>query len=244
MHPHIIYKQRGENLAELVVRARQFFDIPINTPITYAGRLDPLAEGVMILLSGDDVHHKEIFLGLDKVYTVTVVLGITTDSYDVLGMPTLQNNNMITKENIIDVLYKQKNITTQTYPQYSSKTVNGVPLWKHTRDGNQVELPTRDVKIHDVILIETSIITASELLKQVRYITDTVQGDFRQNEIYNTWEKIFSHDETFHTLVIRYHVGSGTYIRNLVHELGQDLGTGAVILKLVREQVGDYIIEK
>jgi tRNA pseudouridine55 synthase len=57
-------------------------------PMTYAGRLDPLACGVLVVLTGEDVHSKEQFLGLDKQYEAEILFGFETDSYDILGIPS------------------------------------------------------------------------------------------------------------------------------------------------------------
>ena len=54
--------------------------------ITYAGRLDPLAEGEMILLVGEEVHNKQDYLDLEKEYEVDILLGVSTDSFDILGL--------------------------------------------------------------------------------------------------------------------------------------------------------------
>src|SRR5690242_7060202 len=54
-------------------------------PITYAGRLDPLAHGVLLLLIGKESKKKSEYLSLPKSYKFEVVFGITTDTYDLLG---------------------------------------------------------------------------------------------------------------------------------------------------------------
>lgn len=41
----------------------------------------------------------------------------------------------------------------------------------------------------------------------------------------------------------RIRCSKGTYIRTLVHDLGQDLGVGAYITELRRTKIGDYLVE-
>jgi len=53
--------------------------------MTYAGRLDPLAEGLLLVLTGEECKNKEKYLGLDKEYEVDVLFGFATDTYDILG---------------------------------------------------------------------------------------------------------------------------------------------------------------
>ena len=52
------------------------------------GRLDPLAEGVLLILIGDECKNKEKYLGLDKEYEVAIIFGISTDTGDALGLAT------------------------------------------------------------------------------------------------------------------------------------------------------------
>ena len=54
--------------------------------MTYAGRLDPLASGVLLVLVGEECKKKEKYLGLDKEYELTILFGFSTDSHDVLGL--------------------------------------------------------------------------------------------------------------------------------------------------------------
>jgi tRNA U55 pseudouridine synthase TruB len=55
--------------------------------MTYAGRLDPLAEGLMIVLTGDDCMKKDEYTNMSKQYEVhSACLASATDTYDLLGI--------------------------------------------------------------------------------------------------------------------------------------------------------------
>ena len=60
--------------------------------MTYAGRLDPMAEGVLLILAGKTVYEKEKYLKLDKEYEGEILFGFETDTYDILGLPKEKNN--------------------------------------------------------------------------------------------------------------------------------------------------------
>jgi tRNA pseudouridine55 synthase len=47
----------------------------------------------------------------------------------------------------------------------------------------------------------------------------------------------------FQILTIRFHVGSGTYIRSLAEELGAQLGYPASLYNLRRTKVGEFSID-
>ena len=250
-HPLIVWKHTGETLDQLLDRVRLEYGISEGTKITYAGRLDPIAEGIMILLTGEHVHEKDSFNKLDKYYTTRVVFGFNTDTYDVLGLPQLINtytrdiNNHITITEINLLLDNQLGTHHQSYPLYSSKTVNGIPLWKLSRDGNLPEtIPSREITVYSAHITSPDFIsyTGAELLREIEQTITSINGDFRQDEILRNWQSMIIPNHTYYTVDIDYHVSHGTYIRGLVHELGEKLETGAVILRLRRDRVGGYTL--
>ncbi len=87
LSPIVIWKKIGQTPLEALEMERERRSISRDVPMTYAGRLDPLAEGALIILTGDACRSKEHYLSLDKTYTIEVLLGVSTDSGDVLGMP-------------------------------------------------------------------------------------------------------------------------------------------------------------
>lgn len=241
-NPLIVWKNSGETLDQLLDRVRLEYDINTETKMTYAGRLDPLARGIMIILTGDAVHDKELYNKLDKRYRATVVLGFETDTYDVIGIPqSVKHDLSVSRETVQELIYEQIGTHTQTYPPYSSKNVGGVPLWKLARDGELPDvMPSREITVHSAEITSNDILSGKNLLSTVRETVSRVTGDFRQNEILASWEKNIDTEKSYQVLEIDYHVGSGTYIRGLVHELGRQLGTGAVLIGLERYQVGNY----
>ncbi len=81
----ITYKNQGETPLESLEKVRKEHSISADIPMTYAGRLDPMAEGVMILLVGEECKNKDQYLGLDKTYKFEILVGFETDTYDLLG---------------------------------------------------------------------------------------------------------------------------------------------------------------
>src|ERR1035437_1661782 len=83
-----LYKNKGETPLECLERFKKDNPEYEKERMTYAGRLDPLAEGLLIVLYGDEIKNKEKYLGLDKEYEVDILFGFATDTYDVLGKVT------------------------------------------------------------------------------------------------------------------------------------------------------------
>ncbi len=237
-----IWKERAETLAVLLKRFKKENEIDENQPVTYAGRLDPMAEGIVVMLVGDAVYEKEKFSGLDKTYTFTILLGISTDTYDVLG--TITNNQIpiikrITKEDIEKVVEKIK--TKQLpYPLYSSKPVDGKPLFIHAREGNTPEnIPLQRGKIREIDLEKIEQISLSEIATDIINDIKKVRGDFRQGEILESWKQLVAeHPDTQVTITtLEATVESGVYIRSIAHEIGKELGVGAIAYSIARSTV-------
>lgn len=219
------------------------------TPMTYAGRLDPLAEGELLILIGDECKNKDKYLGLDKEYEIEVVFGVETDTYDALGIaskpvdPVKVSAHIGTNEAIDDLdLHKYIGTFTQEYPPYSSRTVNGVALHELARaDKLPEEMPTKEVQIYEIEELKRERISGFELEAHILDKVDLVKGDFRQEEIKRHWSAMLddgiSNEELFDVVTIRVKCSSGTYMRSLAHQIGKDIGAGAIALSIKRTKI-------
>jgi tRNA pseudouridine55 synthase len=118
--------------------------------MTYAGRLDPMAEGVLIVLTGEKNKEREAYTGLDKDYEFEFILGLETDTHDVLGKITeTKQPKVISEKDIQNALKKFTGKFKQKYPAYSSKVVGGVPLFDLARKGKlaTVVMPDHEVEV-------------------------------------------------------------------------------------------------
>ena len=82
----LLNKDVSETPLECLERFRGENPEYANIKMTYAGRLDPMASGLLVVLAGGMVQKKEEFLKLPKTYEATVVLGIESDTFDCLGI--------------------------------------------------------------------------------------------------------------------------------------------------------------
>ncbi len=228
-----IYKHIGETPLEALERFRREQGIATDIPMTYAGRLDPMAEGLLLILIGEECKNKEKYLGLDKEYEVEVLFGITSDTYDTLGI-VQQSTNAPPSLSRIN-MKKYVGPFTQPYPAYSSKTVNGKQLHELARDDELPDdMPTKEVRIHSINVLGTSTIEATNLNARVLSNMAKVTGDFRQAEIKESWATI---QGSFPVMLIRVSCSSGTYMRSLAHRIGQDAGCGALALSIRRTKI-------
>ncbi|HTH93502.1 MAG TPA: hypothetical protein VL576_03440 [Candidatus Paceibacterota bacterium] len=225
------WKKPGETLATMLRRFREEHNLGSDEKLTYAGRLDPMAEGIVPILSGEARFQKERFMNRSKTYEVEVLLGIGTDTGDMLGLAT---PNVILSQAKGDVFVKQGvtkiekalEIIRQTvslpYPNYSSIPVDGKPLFVHARAGNKVVLPIKKVKIYDLELLSIKERKFSDLVAESVAVIEKVEGDFRQQEIIAQWEDMEREygNETVQIVTIRTTVSSGTYMRAIAEKLG------------------------
>ncbi|MFT7557846.1 MAG: tRNA pseudouridine55 synthase [Planctomycetota bacterium] len=241
-----VWKKRTETLAELLVRVKIEQEISPEEKVTYAGRLDPMAEGLVVLLVGSEVYEKDRMIGLSKEYEVEILFGIGSDTDDVLGIYTLGSSIVLTRAVVKSHLAEFVGSREESYPSYSSKTVDGKPLWQWHRQGKigQVTIPTHIETIDDIALLSLTTKKSSEVFKKIKNDVPKVIGDFRQEEILERLDTItFLLPRELTVAKIRVTVQSGTYMRTLARRVGEALGTKALALSITRTKVGDLVKE-
>jgi tRNA pseudouridine55 synthase len=245
---YTVNKQLGETPLACLERIRYENMISSDVPMTYAGRLDPMAEGLMIILEGDECKDKEKYTRLDKTYEFGILVGFETDTYDLLGLVTEKENGSVIPdlirnlEGLQDVLNSFVGKQAQSYPAYSSKTVDGKQLHTYAREGTAVESPKHEIEIYNLRCTSTVILKKDELEKQIQERIGKIVGDFRQTEILQKWSEVLSQtpQTEFHILSCTIDCGPGTYVRQLVHDIGEKLGVPMVTFSIKRTKVGHY----
>jgi tRNA pseudouridine(55) synthase len=214
-----------------------------NEKMTYAGRLDPMASGLLLVLAGKEVKNKEKYLKLDKEYEFKILFGFSTDTYDILGK-VLKVKKFKVDKNKLEVLIKQdlKYFTgkfMQKYPLYSSKTVDGKPLYSYARANNKVKIPSREVSIKEIKLLKIETMSSKKLLENIEKRVAKVKGDFRQEEILKVWKKSV-YPSVFFLAEFKIKCGSGTYVRGIANSLGEKIRIPALAFYIKRTKIGKY----
>lgn len=241
-----IYKPLGLTPLQLLDRLRVDRPEFKYEKLSYAGRLDPMAEGVMLILVGEANQEREKYLSLDKIYEFEFILGISTHSYDLLGIVDQISSSLdLNDEGLNNVLNQFTGTQTLPYPVYSSRTVQGKPLWWWDRQDklSEIELPINEFEVYALDLLQISTITSRVLLTDVEVKISLVKGDFRQTEIGKRWKEVlYNNSSEFPLIKCRIHCSSGTYVRSIVNQIGQQLCTGAVTLSILRTKVGKFFL--
>lgn len=123
--------------------------------VGHCGTLDPFATGLLILVSGRYTKRAQEFSKLDKVYRATIRLGAISTTGDPEGeIEPCQVNHIPAESEIRAVLAKFTGQITQTPPAYSAIKVNGRRAYQLARAGQLVDLPSRQVQVYDLKLLD------------------------------------------------------------------------------------------
>ncbi len=198
-----VYKPKGLTSFEVVRRVRRELNLK---KIGHSGTLDPLAEGLLILLTGSETKSMTGFLKLDKEYLATLRLGVVSKSHDLETELVERASSVedITSDRIDEVLRKFTGKIEQVPPDFSATWVNGKRAYKLARKGVKPDLKPKLVTVDEIRA-----------------------------------EKI-----ALPMIQLRIVCSSGTYVRSLARDIGEELGCGAVLTDLVRTRIGSYKIEE
>jgi tRNA pseudouridine(55) synthase len=228
--------------------------IPANVPIAYAGRLDPMAEGKLLLLIGEECKKIAEYRERDKTYIVEVLFGVSTDTGDLLGLVKHVSNIKCKIKSVHTELPKFIGTHEWEYPVFSSRTVQGKPLFKWFYEGriSEIEIPKRKMTFYSLGMIDSRTMSAQELLEQAQERIEKVTKvedvdkewgqDFRRGDVLKKWQESLNvslalcNKFTLVTIVCR--CGSGTYMRTLAEKIGEALGVPACAFSITRTQIG------
>ena len=239
-----LYKQRGETPLECIQRfAKNNSDLK-GEKMTYLGRLDPLAEGVLLAASGEDIGKGEKLLELNKEYDFVSLFGFATDTYDVLGkILRVEKLGDLDEGEIRKVATIYEGEREQKYPAFSSKMLSKI------NQPPDITPPSKKIIVYKLQFHGLDMLNNKELFGRLLMDISRVKGDFRQHEILTLWKQILIESEKKKS-DIKYFLGrfssdvsSGTYIRSLVNDIGNTLGCGATVLSIKRMRVGGYRIK-
>jgi len=244
-----LYKQLGETPRERLERLRTQRPEFRHEVLSYAGRLDPMAEGVLLCLVGPTNKKREMYLDMSKIYVLDVLFGFSTDTYDILGRVMEKGESASLRRKAIEkALNEFRGAVSQEYPPFSSKTVEGKSLIEWARAGaiSAMVLPRRTVTIYDIDLTAVYKVEEPTLLSYIDRSVDKVDGDFRQDEIMRLWKRSLRKEgaREFVCATVEVSCSSGTYVRSIAHGLGAELGVPALALHILRTKVGEYEVER
>lgn len=173
--------------------------------VGHAGTLDPLAEGLLIILVGKCTKLFSKFANFDKEYLGVLKLGEVTTTGDSQGKVIRKEEYKdISREKIKEIFFSFLGEIEQIPPMVSALRVKGKRLYNLARRGIVVERPPRRIHILSLEVLKIN-------LPLIEFCV---------------------------------HCSKGTYVRKLAEDIGEKLGCGAHMVKILRLSIGPFKIEK
>jgi tRNA pseudouridine55 synthase len=194
----IIDKPGGMTSHDVVNRVRRILHQP---SVGHLGTLDPLATGVLPLVTGSLTRLAQFYGASEKTYEGVIRFGFATDTYDSDG--EARGPSQIVKvslEQLRELATRFVGLLEQMPPPFSAKKIKGVPAYKLARRHDEVALKPVQVEIKQFDILAV----------------DGDQASFRAR------------------------VASGTYMRSVAHDMGEQLGCGAHLQSLRRTSLGEF----
>src|SRR5215475_1011089 len=134
----IIDKPTGFTSHDVVNRVRRILH---QRSVGHLGTLDPLATGVLPLVTGSLTRLAQFYNGSEKTYEGTIRFGFATDTYDTEGQPVSTPQEVSVDLANLEALAAQfRGTIEQIPPPFSAKKVHGVPAYKLARKQKEVVL--------------------------------------------------------------------------------------------------------
>ena len=126
--------------------------------VGHAGTLDPLATGLLIVCTGKATKKISEIQSQKKEYKGELILGATTPSFDLeTEIDKTFDYSSITKKEIFNTTKLFFGEILQKPPIFSAIKVNGERLYKKARRGEEIEIKSRKVIIHNFKVTEIKI---------------------------------------------------------------------------------------
>jgi tRNA pseudouridine55 synthase len=212
---------------DVVARVRRAIGI---RAIGHAGTLDPFATGLLILCIGHATRLSEYLIGETKAYIGRMKLGERTNTDDLDGEVIERRLVNVTLADLQSAAGRFVGEITQMPPQYSAIQVSGKRAYKLARRGEAVDLPTRAVRIDELVLTP-----AGDEGPRAKDQGQLEEDKNLQSPISNLQS---------HFVDLRVTCSAGTYIRALARDLGEVLGCGAHLTSLRRVRSGDFSLDE
>ena len=255
MVPYVVLdKVAGETPLQVLEAYRAQHPELTDVPMAYAGRLDPMASGKLLVLLGEECKRQKNYHALDKAYTIEVLFGLSSDTGDILGRLNSSAPPALDRATVARGIRSLPQQLTLPYPRFSAKTVAGTPLHVWTLSGrlDEITIPEHTTTLYRCRLESYTHIKASDLYTNARARIDRLPtvtesskalgADFRRDEVRADWEQFRTtySDTAFPVATLHCIASSGTYMRSLAEYLANSLGTHGLAYSIHRDTIGTY----
>ena len=229
-----VYKEKGFPSFDVVAKLRGIYG---QKKVGHTGTLDPMAEGVLIVVLGQATKLSDLILTSRKQYIATMKLGVSTETDDTTGekqklcdgdkLRALVSDEKELRSKLESLFKEFLGKSMQVPPLYSAIKINGKKLYEYAREGIEIKPDARPVEIYSLELMDVEISEADSTS------TDNMNSDNVSADNVNS-DNVSAMD-----CYVRFKVdcSKGTYIRALIRDMGEKLGVGAAMSALVRDEI-------
>ena len=147
----IIDKPAGLTSHDVVNRVRRILG---QRSIGHLGTLDPMATGVLPLVTGSFTRLAQFYVSSEKTYEGVIRFGFSTDTYDAEGEPSSEPRSVnLSREELEAHAAKFRGVIEQVPPPFSAKKIKGVPAYKLARKHKEVVLAPVQVEIKELEIL-------------------------------------------------------------------------------------------
>lgn len=213
----LVYKRKGKTSRNVVENISKKYGVKAG----HIGTLDPMAKGLLPVLVGNTCKLSKYLMEHDKTYLVEMKFGYNTETLDFEG-EILEEDKLFRENNIVDneffdmiimAMKKELGSKKQIPPIYSAKKLNGKKLYEIARKDKEKAIEMAKEKAKEITIYNMYDISLKEL------------WDNNPKDI---------------VLSFKVECSSGTYIRSLVRDIAENMGTIAIMTDLRRISVGNY----
>lgn len=143
----IIDKPAGLTSHDVVNRVRRILG---QRSVGHLGTLDPLATGILPLVTGSFTRLAQFYVSSEKTYEGVIRFGFSTDTYDAEGEPTSEAQSVhLSREALEAHAARFRGVIEQMPPPFSAKKIHGIPAYKLARKHKEVALEPVQVEIKE-----------------------------------------------------------------------------------------------
>jgi tRNA U55 pseudouridine synthase TruB len=240
----LFYKEEGITMGQFMEKVKlqlQENHIPF-TKLAFTARLDPMAMGVVPILLDNECKSLSKAIQTHKLYTVKVILGLQTDSDDVLGVLEKVDFHNTSKEHlerkVMEIQKKVPHHFHQKYHHFSTKMLNArrkCDIHKEYR---------HPVTLYQLSMTESGTIPIQQFLQhsidKIRMIDPT--KNFRQEDILSQWVNFNKDKGDERPIYLEYcmlelQVSSGFFVRQCIRDLSIELNIPMMCFQIHRVKV-------
>src|SRR5579872_3262881 len=132
----IVDKPAGLTSHDVVNRVRGSLQ---QRAVGHLGTLDPMATGVLPLVTGNLTRLAQFYTASEKCYEGTIRFGFSTDTYDADGATTSAEQQVTLDGAAVEsAAARFRGVIEQTPPPFSAKKIQGIPAYKLARKQKEV----------------------------------------------------------------------------------------------------------